>query len=43
MEARNDPPVALRLIYVMISKLLGWLVLHARSDFCGCPKWAHGR
>ena len=32
MEARNDPPVALRLIYVMISKLLGWLVLQARSD-----------
>ena len=30
--ARHDPLIALRLIYQMFSKLLGWIVLHTRSD-----------
>ena len=30
--ARHDPLMTLRLIYQMFSKLLGWIVLHTRSD-----------
>ena len=28
--------MALKLIYQMFAKLLGWMVLHTRSDACGC-------
>jgi hypothetical protein len=31
-EAKHDPLVALRLTYQMFTKLLGWIVLHTRSD-----------
>ena len=30
--ARHDPLMALRLIYQMFAKLLGWIVLRTRSD-----------
>jgi putative transposase len=30
--ARHDPPVAVKLIYQMLVKLLSWIVLCARSD-----------
>jgi hypothetical protein len=30
--ARHDPPMALCLIYVMLTKLLAWIVLLARAD-----------
>jgi putative transposase len=29
---RHDPPVAVKLIYQMFTKLLSWIALHARSD-----------
>jgi len=28
----HDPPVAVKLIYLMFAKLLSWIVLHVRSD-----------
>ena len=31
-RARHDPLMALRLIYQMCTKLLGWIVLRTRSD-----------
>ena len=30
--ARHDRPIALRLIYLVLTKLLSWLVLRATSD-----------
>ena len=30
--ARHDPLMALRLIYEMFAKLLGWIVLRTRAD-----------
>jgi putative transposase len=32
VQAGHDPAVALRLIYVMFSKLVSWMVLRIRSD-----------
>jgi hypothetical protein len=30
--AEHDPPMATKLIYQMLVKLLSWMVLRARSD-----------
>jgi putative transposase len=32
MDARHDPSMGLRLIYQMLSTLLGWIVVRARSE-----------
>ena len=32
LGAGHDPPVALQLIYQMLSTLLSWIVLRTRSD-----------
>jgi hypothetical protein len=34
--------MAVKLIYQMFAKLLSWMVLHARSDTCGCRELCHG-
>jgi hypothetical protein len=40
-ETKDDPSVALKLIYVTLSKLVSWMVLRTRSDACGCRELCH--
>jgi len=40
-ETQDDPSVALKLIYVTLSKLVSWMVLRTRSDACGCRELCH--